>query len=315
MKKEDKIYVSGHRGLVGGAIVRKLKAEGYNNITTRTRKELNLLDQKAVKEFFEREKPKYVIDPAARVGGIKANMTYPADFLYENLQIQNNIIWSALETGVEKLLFMGTSCIYPRESPQPMKEGYLLTGKLEPTNEAYAIAKIAGIKLCESIYTQYGRKFISIMPPNLYGPGDNFNPESSHVVAGLLRRFYEAKLAKAPEVVIWGTGASRREFLYVDDLADAVLWMMHHYDGKEFLNVGAKTDVSIKELASLIKEVVGYEGQIVFDATKPEGMPKKLLDVSQATKLGWEAKTELKDGLKLTLDWFVANLTHEKSSR
>lgn len=304
MKKDSKIYVAGHRGLVGSAIVRRLKAEGYTNLLLRTREELDLLDQKAVREFFNQEKPEYVIDAAARVGGIKANMTYLTEFLFENLQIQNNIIWSAFESGVEKLLFLGTSCIYPRESPQPMKEEYLLTGKLEPTNEAYAIAKISGIKLCEYIHKQYGRKFISIMPPNLYGPGDNFNPESSHVAAGLLRRFYEAKMSNAPEVVVWGTGVSRREFLYVDDLADAVLWMMNNYEDKDFLNVGAGSDISIKELALLIKEVVGYDGNLTFDATKPDGMPKKLLDVSRANALGWKAKTELKDGLAKALDWF-----------
>jgi len=308
MRKDSKIYLAGHRGLVGSAILRKLKAEGYTNIIVRTREELDLLDQAKVMEFFKNEKLEYVIDPAARVGGIKANMTFPAEFLYENLQIQNNIIWSAFKSDVKKLLFLGTSCIYPRESAQPMKEEYLLTGLLEPTNEAYAVAKIAGMKLCESIHAEYGRNFISCMPPNIYGPGDNFNPESSHVVSGLIRRFHEAKLSNAPEVTIWGSGNSRREFLYVDDLADGVLWLMNNYDKKEFLNIGVGEDISIKELAGIIKDVVGFEGKLVFDITKPDGMPKKLLDSTKINALGWKAKTNFVDGLQKTYDWFQENV-------
>lgn len=308
IQKDSKIYIAGHTGLVGGAITRKLQALGYTNLILRDRSELDLLDQDKVMEFFVKEKPEYVIDAAARVGGIKANIASPTEFLYENLQIQNNIIWSAFKTDVKKFLFLGTSCIYPRESLQPMKEEYLLTGRLEPTNEGYAIAKIAGIKLCEYIYTQHGRKFISIMPPNLYGPNDNFDPENSHVLQGLLRRFHEAKIINAPEVVAWGTGVSRREFLYIDDLADAVVWTMNNYDEKSFLNIGSGSDVSIKELAELIKGVVGYEGKIVFDPSRPDGMPKKLLDVSRAKSLGWEARMNLKDGLEKTYHWYKENI-------
>lgn len=307
MNKESKIYIAGHTGLVGSAIVRKLKTEGYTNLLLRTRAELDLLDQAAVKAFFEKEKPEYVIDSAARVGGIKANMTFPAEFLYENLQIQNNIIWSAYHSGVEKLLLLGSSCIYPRSAPQPMKEEYFLDGKVEPTNEGYALAKIVGMKLCEKISVEYSRKFISCMPTNLYGPGDNFTDESSHVVPALMRRMEEAKQNNVSEVVIWGSGESRREFLHVDDLAEAVLWLMNNYDAPDFLNVGTGQDVSIKELAFMIKEIAGYQGELVFDTTKPDGMPKKLLDVSKLTALGWTAHTELKTGLKETYNWYKEN--------
>ncbi len=309
MKKDSKIYVAGHKGLVGSAVVRRLEAEGYTNLITRDREELDLLDQLAVRKFFETEKPEYVIDAAARVGGIKANMTYPAEFLYENLQMQNNIIWSAFESGVEKLLFLGSSCIYPRESPQPITEEYFFSGKVEPTNEGYAIAKIAGMKLCEKIALEHKRKFISCMPTNIYGYGDNFKPDSSHVIPALMGRMYEAKMNNTPEVSIWGSGTNRREFLFVDDLADAILWLMNNYDEVEFLNVGTGQDVSIKELATLIKEVVGFEGNLVFDTTKPDGMPRRQLDVSKLADRGWQAKTGLKKGLEKTFVWFKENIT------
>lgn len=308
MNKDSKIYVAGHTGLVGSAVVRALKAKGYSNILIRTRKELNLLDSGAVDAFFVQEKPEYVIDSAARVGGIKANMTYPAEFLFENLQMQNNIIWSAFKHDTKKLLFLGSSCIYPRSAPQPMKEEYLLDGKLEPTNEGYALAKISGIKLCEKINAEYGRNFISCMPTNIYGPGDNFGDDSSHVIPALIRRFYAAKNAGDKEVVIWGSGVSRREFLYVDDLAEAIVWLMERYDQKDFLNVGTGEDVSIKELAIKIKELVGYQGNLVFDTTKPDGMPKKLLDVSKLTELGWTSTTGLDEGLRKSYEWYLESL-------
>lgn len=307
MNKDSKIYIAGHSGMVGSAVVRRLKKLGYTNIVTKDRLQLNLLDSVAVKNFFETERPEYVVDSAARVGGIKANMTYPAEFLYENLQIQNNLMWSAKDTGVKKFLFLGSSCIYPRQSPQPMKEEYFLDGKPEPTNEGYAIAKIAGMKLCEYIYSQYDMKFISCMPTNIYGPNDNFNPETSHVIPSLIRRMIEAKEAGIKEVVIWGTGISRREFLHVDDLASAVIWLLNDYDEKEFLNVGTGTDISIKELALLIKKLTGYNGQLVFDSTKPDGMPKKLLDVSKLHNAGWSHKIEFDQGLQDTIDWYLRN--------
>ncbi len=312
MNKDSKIYVAGHGGLVGSAIIRRLKANGFTNIIVRTREELDLLNQQSVIEFFNQENPEYVIDAAAKVGGIKANMTYPAEFLYENLQIQNNIIWSSFKSGVEKFLFLGSSCIYPRNSPQPMKEEYFLDGKVEPTNEGYALAKIAGMKLCEKINTEHNRRFISCMPTNIYGPGDNFSEESSHVIPALIRRIYNAKKENISEVVIWGSGESRREFLYVEDLAESIVWLMDSYEGKDFLNVGTGQDVSIKELAYMIKDIVGYEGNLVFDTTKPDGMPKKLLDVSRMSELGWKSKTQLKDGLENTFKWFKEN---EKSSK
>ncbi|HSE29135.1 MAG TPA: GDP-L-fucose synthase [Candidatus Saccharimonadales bacterium] len=308
MDKSAKIFVAGHRGMVGSAIVRELKNKGYTNIITKTRDELNLLDQKVVNDFFASEKPEYVVDSAAKVGGIKANMTYPAEFLYENLVIQNNLIWAAKEAGVKKFLFLGSSCIYPRQSPQPMKEEYFLDGKPEPTNEGYAIAKIAGMKLCEYIYTEFNQKFISCMPTNIYGENDNFDPETSHVVPSLLRRIHEAKVSNTPEVVIWGTGVSRREFLHVDDLAEACVWMLESYNDKQFLNVGTGEDISIKELAETIQKLVGYQGKLVFDATKPDGMPKKLLDVSKLKDAGWTYKIKFEDGLKRTYDWYLKNI-------
>lgn len=308
MEKTSKIYVAGHKGLVGSATVQRLQQEGYTNLILRTRAELDLSDQIAVRAFFETEKPEYVIDSAAKVGGIKANMTHPAEFLYENLQIQNNLIWSAKEAGVKKFLFLGSSCIYPREALQPMKEEYFSEGKPEPTNEAYAYAKIAGMKLCEYIYDEFALDFTSCMPTNIYGEGDDFDPETSHVIPSLIRRMHEAKVGNVPEVVIWGTGISRREFLHVDDLASAVVWLLTSYSKKQFLNIGTGEDISIKELAEQIKELVEYEGSLVFDSTKPDGMPKKLLDVSKLHSAGWRHKINFEEGLKRTYDWYLANI-------
>lgn len=313
MDKNAKIFVAGHRGLVGSAVVRHLKESGYNNLILRTRQELDLLDQQAVQAFFMAESPEYVIDAAAKVGGIKANMDSLAEFLYENMQIQNNIIWSAKESKAKKFLFLGSSCIYPRDCPQPIKEEYLLTGSLEPTNEGYAIAKISGMKLCEYLYVQRGMKFISCMPTNLYGENDNFDPESSHVLPGMMGRMHRAKLESTPELVIWGTGTPRREFLHVDDLADAVVWMMESYDDKDFVNVGTGEDISIKELAEMMQLVVGYKGKLVFDATKPDGTPRKLLDVSRLHSAGWRHKIELEDGIRRTYAWYVDNVANKEA--
>jgi len=308
MEKDAKIYLAGHNGMVGSAVYRHLIQAGLKkNLITRSFSELDLMDQGKVNDFFQTEKPHYVILCAAKVGGIKANSTLPADFLYQNLQIQNNVIWAAHEQKVKKLIFLGSSCIYPRECPQPMKEEYLLTGKLEPTNEGYALAKIAGMKLCEKIYEQFGDIFISCMPANIYGINDNFNPETSHVIPALMRRMHEAKENGADEVVIWGSGTSRREFLFVDDLADAVYWLMENYNEKQFLNIGTGVVISIKELAETIKCVVEYTGKLVFDKTKPDGMPKKMLDVSKMSKMGWQAETRFVEGLKVEYDWFRNN--------
>lgn len=315
MDKDAKIFIAGHRGLVGSAIVRELTKRGYTNLVLRSRSELDLQDQQAVKDFFVQEKPEFVIDSAAKVGGIKANMTYPAEFLYENLQIQNNIIWSAKEVGVEKLLFLGSSCIYPRNSPQPMKEEYFSTGAPEPTNEAYAYAKIAGMKLCEYIYDEFDLDFTSCMPTNIYGENDNFDPETSHVMPSLIRRMHEAKVNNTPEVVIWGTGVSRREFLHVDDLADAVVWLLENYTEKQFLNIGTGEDISIKELAFKIKNLTGYSGELVFDDTKPDGMPRKLLDVSRLHKAGWKHSTSLDAGIERTYRWYLENIATQAESR
>lgn len=309
MQKTDKIYVAGHGGLVGSAVLRNLKKHGFNNIIFRTREELDLTDASAVNTFFREQKPDFVILAAARVGGIKANMTYPAEFLYENLQIQNNVIWAAQHQKVKKLLFLGSSCIYPLASPQPMKEEYFLSGKPEPTNEAYAIAKIAGMKLCEYINSEFKLNFISCMPTNIYGEGDNLDPESSHVIPALMRRMHKAKVDQSPEVVIWGSGVSRREFLHCDDLAEAIYWLMQNYDEPQFLNVGTGSDISIKELAEIMKKVVGFEGKLTFDTTKPDGMPKKLLDVSRLTKLGWQSQIPFEAGLADMYDWFVEQLS------
>ena len=304
MNKESKIFVAGHRGLVGSAILRKLRSLGYRNLITRTRDELDLRDQAAVDRFFEEERPEYVFLSAAKVGGILANSTYPADFIRDNLQIQTNVIDAAYRSGSKKLLFLGSSCIYPKHAPQPMKEEHLLTGPLEPTNEWYAIAKIAGIKMAQAYRRQYGFNAISLMPTNLYGPGDNFDLETSHVIPALIRKFHEAKERGEPHVVVWGTGKPRREFLHVDDLADAAVFLMQQYEGEEFVNVGVGEDVSIRELAELIREVVGFGGKIVFDASKPDGTPRKLLDVSRISKMGWSPKIPLAQGLKQTYDWY-----------
>jgi len=308
MQKNSKIYIAGHTGLVGSAIVKKMQSEGYTQLILRDRSQLDLLDQAKVAEFFYKERPEYVIDAAAKVGGIKANMTLSAEFLYENLQIQNNIIWSAFKYNVKKLVFLGSSCVYPKDSIQPIKEEYLLAGKPEITNEGYSIAKIAGIKLCEKIYSEYDRKFISCMPTNIYGPGDNFNPESSHVIPSLIRKIHDAKLASLPEVTLWGSGSPRREFLHVDDLANAVLWLMNNYEDKDFLNIGTGKDVSIKELAFLLKEIIGYKGNILWDTSRPDGMARKLLDVSKIESLGWKSTITLNDGLKKTYQWYKDNL-------
>ena len=307
LTKESKIYVAGHRGLVGSAIVRKLEAEGYDNLLLRTSSELDLRDSSAVKYFFESERPDYVFLAAAKVGGIWANGHYPADFIYDNLTIQLNIIHNAYLYGVKKLLFLGSSCIYPKFAPQPMKEEHLLTGTLEPTNEPYAIAKIAGIKMCESYNRQYGTNFMPVMPTNLYGPNDNFDLENSHVLPALIRKFHEAKVNGEPSVVVWGTGSPRREFLHVDDLADACLFLMRNYDDSELINIGIGEDLTIKELALLVKDVVGFEGELVFDESKPDGTPRKLLDVSKLNSLGWKAKIGLREGIEDTYRWFVGN--------
>ncbi|PNS40807.1 GDP-L-fucose synthase [Mesotoga sp. B105.6.4] len=298
------MYVAGHNGLVGSAIMRKLESEGFRNIVTRTFEELDLTDQKATWEFFEKERPEYVFLAAAKVGGIQANSVYPADFIYINLMIECNVIKASHEFGVKKLLFLGSSCIYPKMAPQPIKEEYLLSGYLEETNEPYALAKISGMKMCQYFNKQYGTNFISVMPTNLYGPNDNFDLNTSHVLPALIRKFHEAKVNNAPYVEIWGTGTPRREFLFVDDLADACLFLMKNYSGNDFFNVGTGEDVTIRELAELIGEVVGYKGELKFDTSKPDGTPRKLLDVTRIHEAGWRHRTELKEGLTKTYDWY-----------
>ena len=305
MNLADKIYIAGHRGLVGSAIVRLLEKNGFTNLLYKTSKQLDLRNQAGVEAFFEVEKPKFVFLAAAKVGGIMANNTYRADFLYDNLLIVSNIIHASYANNVNKLLFLGSSCIYPKMAPQPIKEEYLLTGSLEHTNEPYAIAKIAGIKLCENYREQYGANYISVMPTNLYGINDNYHPENSHVLPALIRRFHEAKVLGLKEVAIWGTGTPRREFLYADDLAEACFFLMNNYNEKEIVNIGCGDDINIKELAELIKEVTAYEGNLVFDTTKPDGTPKKLLDVSKIHALGWHHKTSLKEGLKIAYQDFL----------
>lgn len=300
MKSESRIYVAGHRGLAGSAITRRLISGGYSNIIRRTHSELDLTDQKAVRIFFETEKPEYVFLAAGKVGGIYANNTYRADFIYQNLMMECNVINASFENKVSKLLFLGSSCIYPKYAPQPMKEEHLLSGILEPTNEPYAIAKIAGIKMCGAYNRQYGTNFISVMPTNLYGPGDNYNLQSSHVLPALIRKIHEAKTDGRKEVVIWGTGTPQREFLYSDDLADACVFLMEHRDAKdigEFVNIGSGNEITIRELADLVAEVVGFNGRLVFDSSKPDGTPRKLLDVSRLHALGWQARTGLRDGI------------------
>ena len=298
MNKESKIYIAGHRGMVGSAIHRKLLGMGFTNIITRTSSELDLRVQEPVNEFFEMERPDYVFLAAAKVGGIWANQSFPADFIYQNIVVQCNVIHSAYATGVKKLLFLGSSCIYPKLAPQPMKEEYLLTGLLEPTNEPYAMAKIAGIKMCDAYRAQYGCNFISVMPTNLYGPNDNYDLQNAHVLPTLIRKFHEAKQNGDPAVTIWGTGTPMREFLHADDLADACCFLMENYNQDGLVNIGTGEDVTITQLALLIKEVVGYEGDLIYDASKPDGTPRKLMDVSKLTNLGWKYSIELKDGLK-----------------
>jgi GDP-L-fucose synthase len=307
MKNDSKIYVAGHRGLVGSAIVRMLNEKGYNNLVFRTSKELDLRDKFAVDTFFAEEKPEFVFLAAAKVGGIVANNEYPADFIRDNLLIQTNIIDAAYRNNVEKLLFLGSTCIYPKMAPQPLKEEYLLTGLLEQTNEPYAIAKIAGIKMCESYNRQYGTQYISVMPTNLYGENDNFDLHTSHVLPALIRKFHEAKENNAPSVEVWGTGSPKREFLYADDLADASIYLMNNYAGNEIVNIGVGEDIAIKELAGKVKEVVGFTGEIKFDTSKPDGTPRKLVDVTKLNSLGWKASISLDEGLKKAYNWFLEN--------
>ncbi len=308
MEKNNKIFVAGHRGMVGSAIVRKLKNEGFSAILTRTSSELDLTNQQAVNDFFATEKPEYVFLAAAKVGGILANNIYRAEFLYKNLLIESNIIHAAYVNGVKKLLFLGSSCIYPKLAPQPLKEEYLLTGLLEPTNEPYAIAKIAGIKLCEAYRDQYGCNFISAMPTNLYGQGDNYHPQNSHVIPALLRKFHEAKTSKADHVEIWGTGSPFREFMYVDDLAEACFFLMEQYNDKLFVNMGTGDEVTIKELAFVVKDVTDFEGEIRFDTSKPDGTPRKLMDSTRIHDMGWKHKISLKEGLKMAYQHFQAEI-------
>jgi GDP-L-fucose synthase len=305
MKKDSKIFVAGHRGMVGSAILRKLKSEGYTNIVTKSKKELDLTNQFQVNHFFHFERPEYVFLAAAKVGGIKANSDFKADFIYQNLAIQTNIINASYQTGVKKLMFLGSSCIYPKMATQPLKEEYLLSGYLETSNDAYAIAKIAGIKMCQSFNQQYGTNFISVMPTNLYGPGDNYDLQSSHVLPALIRKFHEAKSNGDSEVVIWGSGNPMREFLYVEDLAEACVYLMLNYNESEIVNIGTGEDISIKDLALMIRDVIGFAGQIIYDSSKPDGTPRKLLDVSKIHELGWSHKTDLKRGIELTYKHFL----------
>lgn len=307
MELNSKIYVAGHRGLVGSAIVRNLEAKGYTNIVYRTHEELDLTNQADVQAFFKEEQPEYVILAAAKVGGIHANNTYPADFIYDNLMIQNNVIKAAHDYKVKKLLFLGSTCIYPKMAPQPIREEYLLTGALEETNEAYAVAKIAGLEMCKFFKRQYGDNFISCMPTNLYGPNDNFDLQNSHVLPALIRKFHEAKVNGRDTVEVWGTGTPLREFIYVDDMADACVFLMENYDGEQHVNIGTGEEVSIRELAETVKEVVGFEGELVFNTNMPDGTPRKLTTVDKLHGLGWKHKTSLNEGIKLAYTWFLEN--------
>ena len=307
MNLDAKIYVAGHRGLVGSAIVRNLEDKGYTNIICRTHKELDLTNQEAVRTFFEQERPEYVFLAAAKVGGIHANNTYPADFIYDNLMIQNNVIKAAHDFKVKKLLFLGSTCIYPKMAPQPIKEEYLLTGALEETNEAYAVAKIAGLEMCKFFKRQYGDNFISCMPTNLYGPNDNFDLKNSHVLPALIRKFHEAKVNNSEAVEVWGTGTPLREFLYVDDMADACVFLMENYDGEQHVNIGTGEEVSIRELAETVKEVVGFDGELVFNTEMPDGTPRKLTTVDKLHGLGWKHKVSLDKGIRLAYNWFLEN--------
>lgn len=312
MEKDDKIYVAGHRGLVGSAIVRSLKRQGYRNIVGRTHKELELTEQAAVRSFFEEERPDVVVLAAAKVGGIHANQTAPADFAYENMQVQCNVIKCCHDYHVKKLLFLGSTCIYPRMAPQPIPEDALLTGPLETTNEAYAIAKIAGLEMCRFYKRQYGDNFISCMPTNLYGPYDNYELNGSHVMPAMIRKFHEARLSGAPSVELWGTGAPLREFLYVDDMADACVYLLEHYDGEQHVNIGTGKELTIAQLAELVKKTVGYEGEIVWNKNMPDGTPRKLTDVSKLHEIGWTHKVELEEGIKLAYDWFRENVENAR---
>jgi len=307
MNTNSKIYISGHKGLVGSAVVRALKDRGFTNLILKTHKQLELLDDKLVADFFVREKPEYVFMVAAKVGGILANRDYSAEFIYENLKVQNNIIHNAYLSGVKKLLFLRSSCIYPRNALQPIKEEYLLTNELEPTNEAYAIAKIAGIKMCQSYNKQYGTNFICAMPTNLYGINDNFDQQSAHVLPALIRKFYDAKIKNKKKVTIWGTGTPRREFLYVDDLASALVFLMEKYNETEIINVGVGEDITIIDLAKKIASIIGFKGEIVTDISKPDGMPRKLLNVSRLLNLGWKPRVSLDEGIDLTYQWYIKN--------
>jgi GDP-L-fucose synthase len=307
MNKNSRIYVAGHKGLVGSAILRKLEGDGFTQLITRSRRELDLVRQAEVEAFLDRERPEYVFLAAARVGGILANSTYPADFIYTNIMIQANVIQAAHRSGVKKLLFLGSSCIYPRDCPQPMKEEHLLSGKLEPTNEPYAIAKIAGIRMCQSYNRQFGTRFISVMPTNLYGPGDNFDLESSHVLPALMRKYHEAKTRREATITVWGTGAPQREFLHVDDLADACLFLMEIYEESEIINIGTGKEIRIAELAQMIGDIVGFEGEIRFDSSKPDGTPRKLLDVGRLNALGWKSRMSLREGIRMTYEWYEKN--------
>ncbi len=312
MNKTDKIYVAGHRGLVGSAIVRNLKSKGYNNIVGRTHKELELTDQQAVRAFFEEERPDVVVLAAAKVGGINANNTTPAEFIYDNMQVQCNVIHCCHQYGVKKLLFLGSTCIYPKMAPQPIPEDALLTGPLETTNEAYAVAKIAGMEMCKFYKRQYGDDFISCMPTNLYGPHDNYDLNGSHVLPAMIRKFHEAKLNHAPSVELWGTGTPLREFLYVDDMADACVFLLENYNGEQHVNIGTGKEITIKELAEMVKKTVGFEGEIIWNDSMPDGTPRKLTDVTKLHSLGWRHKVELEEGIRMAYGWFKENVDHAR---